>query len=87
MPVPSKVTLCGSFWDLNLKNTEEDMSFDQIVEDWKRQDLRHGRGLMMCRFDRPAKKVDEDVLLDYVGSVSCDGKCEKQVTIDNKVLL
>lgn len=25
MPVPSKVTRCGSFCDLNLKKTEEDM--------------------------------------------------------------
>lgn len=25
MPVPSNVTLCGSFCDLNLKKTEEDM--------------------------------------------------------------
>ncbi len=25
MPVPSKVTRVGSFWDLNLKNTEDDI--------------------------------------------------------------
>ena len=26
MPVPSKVTRDGSFWDLNLKKTEEDIA-------------------------------------------------------------
>ncbi len=32
IPVPSKVTREGSFWDLNLKKTEEDMVRESVYE-------------------------------------------------------
>lgn len=31
IPVPSKVTRDGSFWDLNRKNTEEDIMIERFV--------------------------------------------------------
>ncbi len=32
MPVPSNVTRDGSFWDLNLKNTEDDMTLEYDLQ-------------------------------------------------------
>lgn len=32
MAVPSKGSLVGSFWDLNLKNTEDDIAADRMYQ-------------------------------------------------------